>query len=779
MNLILISLNHIQENIQAYSFYMTATLIALFYLYHSKWRRSLFFYILGIFAAFFYPSILGYMQGLGSDSFHEASSFDIQEAYFFLTTFLQIVEWTISFKALLLYTAISVLIFILLIFFFKFSGKIFNLPKINHNRAPFALLIISLLPGFYGIFTNYINSSSDYQNLLANFDTSIQLSGASTELNVMLYIGESTSSMNMEIYGYPRNTTPKLKRLKFERSGFLQFENIFATHTHTSPSLLEALSIGTDPADDFLPITQRKRVSIIDVLQAADINTKLYSNQGNTGTWNYASSIIFGNSQSKFSNENKYAGNSDNRIKKPFDHLFFNDNITTQKLDSLSKSFITFHSYAGHGPYLKNIPIDFRKPVDSLLNGFSTEALFGNANSKKSLLDSYDSAISYIDFSVSNAIEVVDQSNKPWVFIYFADHGESVFTNRAHDSARFIQEMIAVPLIIYFNDAARNLMPLKFKKYKNLSNQKNISTLAGLPATIFDLMGVEIKDFYSNQSILGSKNAAKPILIRNKMNKLSAINLSKKVIPKSLAIDKSNGPKHLIATETYEENDVSICYHRSNSIAKVLRGSMVANCLELDISIETDGKVFVHHPPAINSGLELSSIFSITDLSKVKSIWLDGKNISSKKNCYFLVESLKKNKPPQLKTLIEFPTYSHQQSSDIRNCITELEGTQLGTPSYYVDTADAVSCSLEISKQRKFNKISACVSLKADMLEMDRSALFNNVSFDYKGIKAIESIPLLGSYSWNIWNVQASELNDISTSRFKMIILKNDDPNNM
>ena len=58
------------------------------------------------------------------------------------------------------------------------------------------------------------------------------------------------------------------------------------------------------PADDFLPITQRKRVSIIDVLQAADINTKLYSNQGNTGTWNYASSIIFGNSQSKFSNEN-------------------------------------------------------------------------------------------------------------------------------------------------------------------------------------------------------------------------------------------------------------------------------------------------------------------------------------------------------------------------------------------------------------------------------------------------------------------------------------------
>ena len=79
-----------------------------------------------------------------------------------------------------------------------------------------------------------------------------------------------------------------------------------------------------------------------------------------------------------------------------------------------------------------------------------SSAITGNIKSLNEV-EHYDSTISYVDFSVSNAIELINSSSAPWVFIYFSDHGESVFSNKGHDSSRFEHEMVRVPLIMFFN----------------------------------------------------------------------------------------------------------------------------------------------------------------------------------------------------------------------------------------------------------------------------------------------------------------------------------------
>ena len=103
----------------------------------------------------------------------------------------------------------------------------------------------------------FFENSDSFDKVTLNFSNDIKLKHSKPRINVFLYIGESTTSMNMGIYNYPRQTTPHLQRLE-KKNGFIKFENVFSTHTHTSPSLLEALSLGLDYSENFKPIHERK-----------------------------------------------------------------------------------------------------------------------------------------------------------------------------------------------------------------------------------------------------------------------------------------------------------------------------------------------------------------------------------------------------------------------------------------------------------------------------------------------------------------------------------------
>jgi len=61
-------------------------------------------------------------------------------------------------------------------------------------------------------------------------------------LSVFFYIGEATSRLHWSLYDYFRATNKKLEKFNNQNS-LIIFDNIYSTHTHTSPSLLDTLTI--------------------------------------------------------------------------------------------------------------------------------------------------------------------------------------------------------------------------------------------------------------------------------------------------------------------------------------------------------------------------------------------------------------------------------------------------------------------------------------------------------------------------------------------------------
>ena len=110
----------------------------------------------------------------------------------------------------------------------------------------------------------------------------------------MIYVGESTSALNLSLYGYPFDTTPSLNSLTTDKK-FIKFNRVYASHTHTVDALLSAFSLCINqPKDDCSLIHnhQKNNLSIVDVLNKTDIKTFLFSTQGSYGGHNHATKLV-------------------------------------------------------------------------------------------------------------------------------------------------------------------------------------------------------------------------------------------------------------------------------------------------------------------------------------------------------------------------------------------------------------------------------------------------------------------------------------------------------
>jgi len=771
---------HLRSESLVWPLYVGTITLAIHYLRQRRWVASTIVFCIGLLWLGYYGSTVGFIFRLGSDSFDEARAFDINEAMFWLQTFATQVQFSLKLKAFVLYSVLA-LGFCAALHYASLGYR--PLRSRFHVLQPVVasiIIAVALYKSVGGTAENIYRNKLAFENLVENFKNDIPSAKTSENINVLLYVGESTSVMNMSLYGYSRNTTPLLSKLEQTDESLLKFENVFSTHTHTSPSLLEALSIGLHRNEDKLPITDRRRISIVDILNEAGVGTELYSNQGRTGTWDVAGSIIFKNAvKTVFSADSKAFGNAGDGQKKPWDDKFFHAQLRTEDLDKKSSALVVFHSYAGHGGYASNIPPAYRGPVDDSYQQLNQTAITGYIRSLESV-EEYDSAIKYIDFSVYGAIDILKNSKQPWVFLYFSDHGEAVFTSRSHDSSRFIHEMARVPFVIYFNAAAQAAYPDLFQKYTRLSKTKNIGTLAQLPRTLFDLLGVAIDPTIGSLEVIGASTTPLPIVIRHTADGITAVNLSSQPLDNPL-IDRSDAAtRHFVSSNSIAEDMPVICYHRSNTIAKALRGSLVTNCLEIDIMVDENGKALAYHPPAKNTGLSLKDIFAAVKSNQKLAFWLDGKNLNSRKTCDDLHTFLAEETPPgSMGVLVEFPTGSHKVANEVADCLGNLIKADLVHTSYYVPTGIAVDCSRHLSFGQDFEETASCKSLQAELAAVKETELFTDISFDFRGIRAVEELDFLSSMSWNAWHVTSAELDSISPARFRMIILKNDDPNNM
>lgn len=762
----------ILEKQSEYLFFIGALIVSMCLLNNKKWISAKIMLIVGCVWVAFHDSATNWLYSLGIDSFSEVHNFAWSEAWFYLQTLYNMIHADFTTRHIIffiIYVIVGIIIFLLLnLIRMRYGFEVNRFSSIKLFIGLF-LIALSLNLVLRTALKNFNDSVNLFTNTAANFqNTPPTINFNRSGLKLIVYIGESTSAMNMGLYGYPRNTTPHLDNLYHTEGNLLRFKNVFSTHTYTSQSLLEALSVSANNNNDLLPITLRKRISLIDILNSGNINSYLYSNQGATGSWNLASAIIFKNADKKFSTQSVIAGNADNQLEKPSDDVFFEQNLMPglQSLNTNKSAVIFLHSYSGHGEYLDNIPASFRQPVDDYINSRPANAIVGANFKFAQEVEHYDSAIKYVDFSVAKTIGQIKNSDQPVVLIYFSDHGDSAYSASGHEVGKFLHEMARVPFILYFNDKARAAYPQLFEKYKALSEQNNISTLAQLPATIIDLLGGDIENSTLKlPAINGAENDKnlQPLGIRETAYGKTYIDLTK------IGTTNGNTPHGNVndnATNIFvaaNANPTKVCYGNSSTIGKALRGSLVTDCLELDINMPAEAA---------------ADIRDIVEIAQKKNLtlWLKAQ---TPENCEKITDTLNEFDSVGGNMLVEFPGSANLENSRWLACIDAIRKHK-GRVAYSVPADELLACAQAIKSNPNPTANSHCQTLEADLQNAGASRLFTDFAFDYAGIGAMENSPAANKLSWNIGNVETSEFNGIKPERFnKVAIVNSNDPNNV
>lgn len=428
--------------------------------------------VFGIWFARYFDAVRTWIGFLGTDSLSEAQRFDWTEASFFLQTLSSILV-PVSLHKWLETVGIAVVLVAVLVGAVKVLSRR-SRRRITRRAATYSVLLLGCMG--MGVAVSYPisqvvgriqSNSSLYEGVRAHFSENAAkldlVRNGVQGLRVVVYIGESTTAMHWSLYGYPIKTTPRLQAFAATHPGFLKFSHVMSTHTHTSPSLLQALSFGMSGESVYQRIYDARRASLVDVLARAGIPSLLLSAQGASGTYNLASSIIFSSvTERYFANPGSVLLGNMATIDQVPDGVFFHDVLGKFKAFHSEGTAVAFlHSYAGHGPYAENLPESSRLPLDPMFRGARPEDLFGSLQSTDLMDDlaAYESAMRYIDTNVAQVMEQAADATEPTVVLYFSDHGDSVGTARGHDSSRLQHEMMRVPFLMYFNEAAKRVAP--------------------------------------------------------------------------------------------------------------------------------------------------------------------------------------------------------------------------------------------------------------------------------------------------------------------------------
>ena len=748
---------------------------------------------LPLFFIFYHYSYLpNFFSSLGQDSLIELDA-DLGESLFYIKTFFSFlfdVEifkrnrfWLILFSSLL--TGAS------LYFIIKYYCKIFNKNILYLNNFFKSVFILVVFVGIYKLFLFTFTSLEAGKNLKileAEFRKNISKynirKNNQSQINTFIYVGESTSVLNMSLYGYPFDTTPWLESLNDDYK-FIKFNNVFATHTHTTPSLMSAFSLCIEQAKENCSINyenNKRDLSIIDVLSKTNVDTTLYSTQGTLGGHNLANKLVFNTKKKYFSvtdeedTKNKSSKLLGNRYKAEFDDLeFFKRTFCkNQKVHGSKNSSLTiFHTYAGHGQYdgyLEFVPEGLKFDYPEYIN---KKNFLGKDYKNFKLINEYDTAVRYIDSSLKTVFKCIgskfDEKKDPVVFVYFSDHGESPATARGHDSSRLTYEMLHVPLLIFFNEAAHKLHQKKFNKLKSLENKKfSLRFISDLilylnDVDVFDKNNFEIYNsnkfksldskFILGRKNLNNQNTKLPTFWNYKENEIKDKDFIKAFSKQDTSINIWQLNNFLENKEYSDKNMIKnlLCKHRANSFIEQYKASLINGCFETDILFLKD-KTISAHEIAKDTDLKFENFFFSN--YKENIIWLDSKNVNKLENCLYAKNWLEKNSGKFKHILFEIPSSSikNLKNNDWKNCIENIKKFENIDVGYYMPTNKIKACSDNNLSPKLQEK---CESYFIEIMQFLEEIKINNITFDFNGYNAIKNFPNFKTLKWNVWNINS------------------------
>jgi len=357
-------------------------------------------------------------------------------------------------------------------------------------------------------YVNYKNDLNQMEKLLEKNSTlkpveNLKDNYKDEASTLILVLGESTNRNRMGIYGYNRDTTPNLDKIK---NDLILFDNVYSPRPYTIEVLQQALSF----ADEKNPNLYLNKPNLINIMKQAGYSTYWITNQ-QTQTKRNTMLTTF----SKMCDNQIYLNNNQKQNSNSYDEVVLEPFKNVLADTKVKKKFIVVHLLGTHNKYEYRYPKDF--------------AVFDNhridddrlSEKEKRYYNDYDNAVFYNDYVVSKIIEDVKSNKDSTALLYLSDHGEEVFDNKnvkklgRNEDAPTLS-MYSIPFIIYQNSVFKEKVK-DFKSLKKYTNREYSSS--DLIYTFTDLAGLNFKEFDSSRSVINEKFLEKPVLIGNPSNK--------------------------------------------------------------------------------------------------------------------------------------------------------------------------------------------------------------------------------------------------------------------
>lgn len=292
---------------------------------------------------------------------------------------------------------------------------------------------------------------------------------------LVLVIGESTQRNRMSLYGYARDTTPRLNALRKSDPNFTLFNDVVTSRPYTIEILQQALTF----ADQQHPERYLSQPSLMNMMKQAGYKTFWITNQQTMTARNTMLTVFSRQTDRQYymnQQRTQSAREYDTNVLAPFKEAL---------ADPAPKKLIIVHLLGTHIKYKFRYPPRWGKfdgKTDNVPDGLTKKQL--------TTYNDYDNANLYNDYVLSQLIADYKATDPNGFLLYFSDHGEEVYdtpphTTHGRNEANPTRAMYTIPFFIWTSSQwqmthLRDVNRYVDRKYSLMDFIYTWSDLAGL-----------------------------------------------------------------------------------------------------------------------------------------------------------------------------------------------------------------------------------------------------------------------------------------------------------
>ena len=327
------------------------------------------------------------------------------------------------------------------------------------------------------------------------FDAALKPGGARMDNEIIvLVIGESSRPDRWQIFGYNRETTPRLSSYR----NLVVFRDVLSPWAWTRMSV--PLIITRKPARERAPFFPEK--SLVAAFGEAGFHTAWLSNHNFLGMHESPTSVY-----AQDANEVAFLNPASYKDNGTYDDVLI-PKLARQLQSGNKKQFIVLHTMGSHFNYNHRYPVAFERFTPSRpqsgplsLHDQSQSELASNA---------YDNSILFTDHVLGEVISLLSGAGRPAALLYVADHGENLFADGCGLSGhgQETERDFRIPMVLWWSDDFAKKRPEKIK-HAHQNAVKPVSTEVVFQS-LLDLADISFPDEDLSRSVFSERFDTRP-----------------------------------------------------------------------------------------------------------------------------------------------------------------------------------------------------------------------------------------------------------------------------